>query len=350
MQIFLVMDPYGGKLKLINKLGREQLLDRLENEPFKRITISFYRYVIINNPMNMRNRLYKVWHKLNCLGRIYLANEGINAQMSVPEHHFEAFRDQLYAMDEFREVPFKYAIEDDGKSFIKLTVKVRRQIVADGLKPEDYDVTNVGKHLTAEAWNKKLADGAVVVDMRNYYESEIGHFESARLPQSETFRDELPEVLDMLKGDEDKPVLLYCTGGVRCEKTSAYLKHHGFKNVNQLYGGVIEYTRQVNHHQLENKFKGKNFVFDKRLGERISDEIIASCHQCGKPCDTHTNCKNAHCNLLFIQCDKCKSKHDGCCSDRCESIYHAPEDKKKAVMKKLGFVKSPRYYRNDCSL
>ncbi|MFC0878092.1 rhodanese-related sulfurtransferase [Saccharicrinis sp. FJH2] len=344
------MDPYGGKLKLINKLGREQLLERLNNETFKRTTISFYRYVILEDPMEMRNLLFKTWNELGCLGRIYVAKEGINAQMNIPEHNFEAFKSHLYSIPEFSDVPFKFAIEDDGKSFIKLSVKVRRQIVADGLKPEDYDVTNVGKHLTAEEWNRKIEEGALVVDMRNYYESEIGHFQGAKLPQAETFRDELPEVLDMLKGHEDKPVLLYCTGGVRCEKTSAYLKHHGFKHVNQLYGGVIEYTRQVNHNNLENKFKGKNFVFDKRLGERISDEIIAHCHQCGKPCDTHTNCKNSHCNLLFIQCEECKTKHDGCCSDRCETIYQTPEEKKKEVMKELGFVKSPRYYRHDCSL
>ena len=145
----------------------------------------------------------------------------------------------LNKYDELKDIPLKIAVEDDGKSFFKLMIKVREQIVADGLPIDEYDVTNVGEHLNAREWNKALEQGAIVVDMRNHYESEIGHFENAICPQSETFRDELPEVKVMLKGKENKKVLLYCTGGIRCEKTSAYLKHHGFEDVNQLHGGII---------------------------------------------------------------------------------------------------------------
>ena len=187
--------------------------------------------------------------------------------------------------------------------------------MADGLPIDEYDVTDVGQHLDAQQWNDAIEKGAIVVDMRNHYESEIGHFENSICPQSETFREELPEVKDMLKGQEDKKVLLYCTGGIRCEKTSAYLKHHGFKDVNQLHGGIIDYARQLDENEgLENKFKGKNFVFDERLSERISMDIISSCHQCGKPSDTHVNCNNVNCNLLFIQCHSCQEKHKQCCS------------------------------------
>jgi UPF0176 protein len=301
-----------------NKFGREELIKRLESETFKRKTLSFYRYVLLDDPMQMRNELFSKWSELQCLGRIYVAREGINAQMSVPEHHWQAFVEFLYNIPAFKDIPFKIAVEDDGKSFIKLIVKVRKQIVADGLTEDDYDVTNVGRHLSAKEWNDamKLED-AVVVDMRNFYESEVGHFQNALLPQAETFRDELPEVLEMLKGQEDKKILLYCTGGIRCEKTSSYLKHHGFKDVNQLHGGIIDYARQIEEEGLENTFVGKNFVFDERLGERISGDVIARCHQCGIPCDHHTNCANKKCNMLFIQCSDCAENYAGCCSQDC---------------------------------
>lgn len=344
------MDPYGGKNKLVNLHSRKLLTERLNAESFKRKTISFYKYVIIDDPMFMRNFLFEAWQDYKCLGRIYIANEGINAQMSVPEYSYNAFLTHLYSITEFAIIPIKVAIEDDGKSFIKLVVKVRPQIVADGLSLSDYDVTNVGKHLSAHEWNTVIDKGATVVDMRNYYESEIGHFDGAKLPQAETFRDELPEVLNLLKGKEEEPILLYCTGGIRCEKTSAFLKHYGFKNVNQLHGGIIEYARQIEHYNLENKFKGKNFVFDKRLGERITNEVISTCHQCNTTCDTHNNCKNVHCNLLFLQCPNCGDKYQGCCSERCLTILNTPEEKKKEVMNSLGFTRSPRYYRKDSCL
>lgn len=323
------MDPNSGKKNLINRLGREELKKRLEEETFKRKTVSFYRYVIIKNPKEIRDALYQDWNELGCLGRIYLAKEGINAQMNVPEHNWDAFVENLYSRVEFKDVPFKVAVEDDGKSFLKLAIKVRKQIVADGLAEDEYDVTNVGKHLSAEEWNKNL-DKSIVVDMRNHYESEIGKFENAIAPQSETFKEELPEVLDSLKGKEDEKILLYCTGGIRCEKTSAYLKHHGFKDVNQLHGGIIDYHRQVKEKDLDNRFKGVNFVFDDRLGESISDEIISECHQCGKPSAHHVNCANKSCNLLFIQCDECAKKNEGCCSPECIDVIHlSPEEQAK---------------------
>ena len=337
------MDPNAGKKKLYNKLGPEELKKKLESEDFNRRTVSFYRYIIIENVEDMRDTLYGEWNKLNCLGRIYIAREGINAQMNVPEHHWDEFVEKLYAHTEFADMPFKIAVEDDGKSFLKLTVKIRNKIVADGLEDDEYDVTNVGKHLTAREWNSAMESGkAIVVDIRNHYENEIGHFEGALLPESETFREELPEVLEMLKGKEDEKVLLYCTGGIRCEKTSAYLKHHGFKDVNQLHGGIIDYARQIKNENLDNKFKGKNFVFDDRLGERIGEEVVSKCHQCGEACDTHVNCANKDCNLLFIQCDSCKQKTDQTCSIECHEIVQMPEEKQKELRK--GKKNSKRFH------
>ncbi len=319
---------------LYNKLGRAELLKKLEAENFTRRTVSFYKYVKIENPAEMRDLLYAEWDELNCLGRIYLAKEGINAQMSVPEPNWAAFAEKLYQHPEFKDVPFKIAVEDDGKSFLKLTVKVREKIVADGLADDFFDVTNVGKHLTAKEWNAAMESGkAIVVDIRNHYESEIGHFENAVLPEAETFRDELPEVLELLKGKENDKVLLYCTGGIRCEKTSAFLKHHGFKDVNQLHGGIIDYARQIKSENLDNKFKGKNFVFDERLGEQVSEEIISKCHQCGELSNRHINCANLDCNLLFIQCENCGEKMRDTCSDECLEFIQLPYEKQAELRK-----------------
>ncbi len=312
-----------------NKLNREAGEKKLAKESFNRTTLSFYKYVIIKNPSELRNALFFSWEKLGVLGRIYLAEEGINAQISVPEHHIDEFKLTLESFPYFKGVPFKFAVEESSISFYKLTIKVRKQIVADGLSIDDYDITNVGNHLNAKEWNEAINLGATVVDMRNHYESEIGHFKNAILPEAETFREELPMVEEMLKGKENENILLYCTGGIRCEKASAFLKHKGFNSVNQLYGGIINYVHEVKKEGLENKFIGKNFVFDDRLAERISPDIISSCHQCGTPFDSHTNCKNLQCNLLFIQCDQCKEKYKNCCSSVCIEITSLPQEEQK---------------------
>jgi UPF0176 protein len=135
-------------------------------------------------------------------------------------------------------------------------------------------------------------------------------------------------VVDLLKAQKDRNVVMYCTGGIRCEKASAYLRHQGFENVFQLEGGIIEYARQVQAQGLDNKFVGKNFVFDERLGERVSPEIIAQCHQCGAPCDDHTNCANDRCHILFIQCANCRSEYERTCSEKCRDFMRlTPEER-----------------------
>jgi len=310
-----------------------------------RVTFSFYHYFHIANPVPFRDHLFQSFSEWGVLGRVYVAREGINAQVSIAESGFEEFRTFLY-----REYPIldgirlNIAVDDDGKSFYKLKVKVREKIVADGLEDSTFDVTRRGEHLDARAFNE-LTDKpeTIVVDMRNHYESEVGHFEGAILPDVDTFRDALPLVVDMLEEEKDQPVVMYCTGGIRCEKASAYLKHKGFSQVYQLDGGIIEYARQVKEEGLPNKFHGKNFVFDERMGERISDEVIAHCHQCGAPCDTHTNCRNEACNLLFIQCEVCAEKYEGCCSDPCKSFVHLPYEQQKEMRK--GLRKMPRYFQ-----
>jgi UPF0176 protein len=317
---------------LYNRVNRNEMRERLAAETFHRVTLSFYRYVIIEQPDKMRNELWREWEELGVFGRIYIAREGINAQLSVPEHNFEAFREKLFSHPEFKDVPFKIAVEDDGKSFFRLQIKVKTKIVADGLPDDSFDVTNVGKHLDAAEFNSALeTPGAVVIDMRNHYESEVGHFENAVLPKADTFKEELNEVLDILGEDKDRKVLMYCTGGIRCEKASAWLRHHGFNDVSQLHGGIIEYARQIKSKQIPSKFIGKNFVFDERLGERITDDVIATCHQCGATSDTHVNCANTDCHVLFIQCDNCAQKMEHCCSDECRGWMQLPADEREKL-------------------
>jgi UPF0176 protein len=324
------------------------LKQRLSEENFKRKTISFYKYQILEDPKEFRDSIFKDWFELNCFGRIYVAREGINAQMSVPEHNWNKFLETLNHYDILNGIPIKYAIEDDGKSFYKLTIKVRPKLVADGLNDNSYDVTNVGTHLSGIDFHNQIGqENTVVVDMRNYYESEVGHFEGAICPEADTFREELEIVTDLLDNDKEKKVLLYCTGGIRCEKASAYLKHKGFKDVNQLHGGILEYSRQIKTAGLDSKFVGKNFVFDERLGESVNGEIISKCHQCGTACDTHTNCENQGCHILFIQCSECAKKFKGCCTPECAT--EKDEGTGRPSEKRIGFGNS-RKFRKSLSL
>ena len=289
----------------------------------------------MGNPQLFRDYLFLHWNPLEVLGRIYVAKEGINAQLSVPAAQFEAFKATLDEITFLEGVRLNIAIEQDNKSFLKLTIKVRNKIVADGLEDHSFDVTQKGKHVNAQEFNTLLSDkNTICVDMRNHYESEIGHFDSAITPDVDTFRDSLPIIEEELADHkEDKKLLMYCTGGIRCEKASAYFKHKGFKNVYQLEGGIIEYARQVKAQELENKFIGKNFVFDERRGERISEDVIAQCHQCGAACDTHVNCVNEACHLLFIQCEACQEKMDQCCSTACQEIAALPLEEQRELLK-----------------
>jgi len=313
-------------MQLYNTLSAEERKELIDQAGKQRLTLSFYAYANIQDPQQFRNDLFLAWDKLEALGRTYVAKEGINAQMSVPAENFEAFRETLEVYDFMKGIRLNVAVEHDDHSFLKLTVKVRNKIVADGLNDDTFDVTNIGVHLKAKEFNQILEDpNTIVVDFRNHYESEVGHFAGAITPDVETFRESLPIINEQLKEfKEDKNLVMYCTGGIRCEKASAYFKHQGFKNVYQLEGGIINYAKQLKEEGLESKFIGKNFVFDHRLGERITDDIISQCHQCGKPCDNHTNCANDGCHLLFIQCDECAEKMEHCCSSECLEMTHLP--------------------------
>lgn len=326
-------------MQLCNTLSKEELEKKLADANVQFVTISFYQYAKIENPQLFRDHLYKMMDDLKIVGRVYVASEGVNGQISVPSEHVDDFRESLYTIDFLKGIRLNMAVEspDEVFPFLKLKVKVRPKIVADGLNDETFDVTNKGKHLTAAEFNELTEkDDTILIDFRNHYESEVGHFKGAITPDVDTFRDSLPYIEDkFLKGNEDKNIVMYCTGGIRCEKASAWFKHRGFENVHQLEGGIIKYANDVKEQGLDNKFIGKNFVFDERRGERISDDIIAQCHQCGKPADTHVNCKNDACHLLFIQCDECAEKMENCCSQDCVDFTHLPEEVQKEKRKGL---------------
>jgi UPF0176 protein len=317
---------------LYNRVNKKELRKKVAAEPFQRITLSFYRYVHINEPEKLRDELYAYWDSLKIYGRIYLAHEGINAQMSIPEDSVQDFINHLYANPLFKDVPIKQAIEDDGKSFFALQMKVKKKIVADGLREnarpngssgQAFDASNTGTRLDAVTFHNKMDEpGVVLIDIRNNYESEVGHFKNAMCPDVKTFRESLPKILKDIENKKDQDLMLYCTGGIRCEKASAYFKHHGFKNVYQLDGGIIQYAREMKNLGMESKFIGKNFVFDERLGERITPDVLGKCYSCGITNDRQTNCALDSCHILIIQCEKCATERKCFCSEKCSTEYN----------------------------
>lgn len=339
-------------MALHNRISRRELKERILKDPTSRTTISFYCYFKIDEPENFRNQLYKNFSALGVLGRIYVASEGINAQISVPTENFEKFKSVLYQTEALNGLRLNIAVDDDGKSFYVLDIKVRHKIVADGIHDPAFDMANKGKYVNAEKFNELTTDpDTIVIDMRNHYEYEVGHFENAIEIPSDTFREQLPMAVEMMANKKDKNIIMYCTGGIRCEKASAYMLHRGFKNVFHLEGGIINYVNQAKEKGLNIKFRGKNFVFDQRLGERVTEEIISQCHQCGKPADTHVNCANDACHLLFIQCDECRKAYENCCSKECRDFIHLSPEEQKQLRKGIDlgrnvFNKSKSRLRN----
>tara|TARA_B110000467_G_C18337086_1_gene499044 strand:- start:1136 stop:2206 length:1071 start_codon:yes stop_codon:yes gene_type:complete len=326
---------------LYNKKNKEQLINQLDAEQFNRLTISFYKYVSIEKLSELRDKLYYDWSKLNILGRVYLAEEGINAQISLPDFNLELFQDSLKKINTFKHILIKPAVEE-GISFYKLKIKIKKEIVAYKVKKDEYDMDKTGTHLEPEEFNDMMdKENAIVVDMRNHYESEVGKFQGALCPDVDCSEELLPETKKILDEHKDDNIMLYCTGGIRCEKASSYLIKHKFKNVFQLKGGIINYAHKIKEEKLTSKFLGKNFVFDERLGERITKDILSTCHQCLIPADQHLNCANDACHLLFIQCDSCSEKYKNCCSEECKNINSLPLEKQRELRKNNPDIAAP---------
>ncbi len=323
---------------LYNKVNKAVLKQQMLASDEARTTLSFYKYHQIQNTTFFRNYLYHHLDNIHVCGRIYIAAEGINGQVSVPDRNMDKFNQIFEDITFLSGIRRNFAIEDDGKSFYVLKIKIRNRILADGLDDSTFDASKGGKHLSAIEFNSLTTqEDVVVVDMRNHYESEVGHFDGAITPDVETFRESLPIIEDMLDEHRDKHIIMYCTGGIRCEKASAYYKHRGFDKVYQLDGGIIEYARQAKEQGLDNKFRGQNFVFDDRLGEAISEEVISRCHQCGDTSARHVNCANQACHLLFIQCESCGTKYKDSCSQKCQDHNHLPQEDQKRLRGSIEF-------------
>ena len=332
--------------KLYNQKRKDLLVKKLESEDFNRTTCSFYKYVTIVDPITFRDKIYEEFDNLEILGRVYIAEEGMNAQISVPDKNWGLFLKLISSLRLLYDVDIKTAI-NDGISFYKLIVKVKKEIDAYNIPMNKFNMDVVGEHLNTQQFNEAIENSnTTVIDMRNIYESEVGQFISAEIPQVEKSKDLLPEVRRMLKGREHHQVLLYCTGGIRCEKASSFLINEGIKNVKQLQGGIIQYAHDIKKEGLESKFVGKNFVFDARLGERVTEDIISTCHLCGERSDSHKDCKNDACHILFIQCSKCDEKLNGCCSKECKKIASLPIDEQIKYRKNQKFVDKRRYFKS----
>ena len=311
---------------LYNLIDNKELKKNMLNETEIRITLSFYKYFYINNPKKFRDDLYIGLRKFNVFGRIYVSYEGINAQISIPKINYENFILYIYDFDRsLNNIFINKALDSNGKSFWVLRIKVRDRIVADGINDKSFNHKNVGSYIKAIDVNSILHNkNTIFVDMRNHYEYEVGHFENALNIPSDTFRNQLLLSIDILQEYKNKKIVMYCTGGIRCEKATAWLIHNGFKKVYHIEGGIIEYINCMRKNGLPIYFKGKNFVFDQRMGERISNDILSHCHQCGVSCDTHVNCINDGCHLLFIQCFNCLKKYESCCSRLCQEEIKLP--------------------------
>jgi UPF0176 protein len=333
---------------LHNRISRKELKERIAQDRTARTTVSFYHYFLISEPAAFRDQLYRLFDPIGVLGRVYVANEGINAQVSVPTERLDLFRETLYGVEGLEGIRLNIAVDNNSKSFFVLDIKVRTKIVADGIADPSFSMQRKGRYATAAQFNEMAKDpNTIIMDMRNYYEYEVGHFKGAIEIPSDTFRQQLPMAVEMMKDKKDATILMYCTGGIRCEKASAFMLHNGFKNVFHLEGGIIQYARQVQEKQLDNLFIGKNFVFDERLAERITPDIIAHCHQCGEPADTHTNCANEGCHLLFIQCKNCAEKMKGCCTTACLEETSLPAEERK--MRRKGIDKGQHIFNKSRS-
>ena len=274
-------------MELYNKLSKKERIQLIEKAGEKRLTMSFYKYHNIKNTKIFRNFLFVELNKLNVLGRIYIANEGINAQLSLPSKNIEQLKKLIDQISFLRKIRLNIAVEHDDQSFLKLKIKIRKKIVADGLKNKDYSFDKNGIHVNAKEFNELLVNqNTITIDMRNHYESEIGHFEGANLPDVDSFRESLPIINEKFKKfKKTKNILMYCTGGIRCEKASTFLYKNGYKNVYQLEGGIINYLSHKKKINKNSSWKGECFVFDNRvsINKNLLKGKYFQCYGCRSP-------------------------------------------------------------------
>ncbi|HKI45331.1 MAG TPA: rhodanese-related sulfurtransferase [Balneolales bacterium] len=287
-------------------------------------TILYYKFTHIEEPQAFREKHISLCRELGILGRIYISHEGLNGTVAAAETQIELYKTKLRQEPGFEDISFK---QEKTKSipFEKLKVKIRQEIVA--LKSDiPIDPSKDGQgYLEPHEWRKMIEsdEDFVMIDVRNNYESQVGHFEGALTPDLDNFYD-FPKWIDDFGIDKNKKILMYCTGGIRCEKFSILMRNKGYADVYQLHGGILNYK----HEQNGAHFKGKCFVFDDRLTVPVNPEDsdpLTKCEITGTPCDTYINCANMECNRLFICSEEGARLMDGCCSEECKkSPYKRP--------------------------
>ncbi|WP_075433908.1 rhodanese-related sulfurtransferase [Buchnera aphidicola] len=287
----------------------------------KRIVLSFYKYFIILDPKKLCYLIKLNLEKKNILGRIYISEEGINALISIPFFEFSYIKHFFKCIHiKTKKMYMNASFENKKETFFDLRVKVKKQIISSQINNFYFNNKKRGIYLNAYLINKYiLYKSCVLVDMRNSYEYEIGHFFNSITVPAQTFREQLKKIPKYLHQYKEKKVILYCTGGIRCEKATALLRNHGFSQVYHIYGGILCYLTQVKKYNLRNYFQGKVFVFDARLAKKVTNKIFSKCISCNQFTDrVHINCFNNFCHRLFIQCKVCSIKFDSCCSEKCQ--------------------------------
>ena len=271
--------------------------------------ITFYKYTEIKNPRELMESLTKRCKSLNLMGRILIANEGINGGVCGKKEDIEKFKERFNERNELRGLSFREQ-DFEKQVYHKLVIRLREEVVAFNHK---VNLSNKGKDISPEELKELLdkKEDVVLLDARNDYEYKLGKFKDARTLKIKNFR-ELPNKINDIKDLKDKKIVMYCTGGIRCEKASAYLKENGFKDVNKLKGGIIEFI----HKYPKTYFEGGLFVFDDRIVSQAGDPIT-KCKHCNKECDVLINCHNLDCDKLHISCEDCQSKMNSCCSEEC---------------------------------
>ena len=277
-------------------------------------TITFYKYVNLKDPEQVKGYVKGLCEGLNLLGRVLIGKEGINAGISGRIDEIEKFKELLQKTREFSDLTYREQLSEEN-TYHKLIVKKRKEIV---VLDKEVNIEKKGQHITPERLKKWIDRGEkiTILDARNDYEAELGKFKGAITLPIKNFR-EFPEAAEKeLEGKEDETIVMYCTGGIRCEKSSAYLKDKGFKKVFQLQGGIINYNNQFK----DKNFEGSCFVFDDRLSDGIgSDDPLTKCEVCGEDSDKYIDCHNMDCDRLFICCESCQKEMNKTCSLTCKN-------------------------------
>lgn len=275
----------------------------------------FYKYISFPDPEKFRKDHLQFCHLNNILGRVWISNEGINGTVSGLDTDIEKYKSELTNYPEFSDIWFKEDLHDTH-AFNKIHVRVKKEIVNASFG--EVDLSKTARRLKPDQLNKFYESGKefIIVDARNDYESSIGKFKNAITPRMDTFRD-WTSVAEQLEPFKEKTIVTYCTGGIRCEKASAYLIEKGFKDVYQMDGGIWNYINKFK----DNYWEGSVFVFDERriVTPNTKEEIkhIGVCYYCGESASYYINCHNQNCDKLLVTCDKCKVENDYCCSDQC---------------------------------